>query len=98
MSGSADRDIETLRREVTAWMGWRNEALVTVHVRFTPRDARQKLARSYQKMDKPIAQKVGFERKWAHLPAIGQNIGADIDRIGLNGPIHSSIGRNLPSI
>jgi len=43
-------DIATLRREVTAWARSRNEARVTVHWRFTSRDARQKLARSYPKI------------------------------------------------
>lgn len=43
-------DIETLRREVAAWVQSRNEAQVTVHWRFTSRDARQKLARSYPKI------------------------------------------------
>ncbi|MDW8069361.1 MAG: transposase [Anaerolineae bacterium] len=37
-------DIATLRREVTAWVQARNEARVA---RFTLRDARQKMARSY---------------------------------------------------
>jgi hypothetical protein len=43
-------DLETLRREVAAWIKSRNEAQVTVHWRFTSRDARQKLARSYPKI------------------------------------------------
>jgi len=43
-------DLETLRREVAAWIQSRNEAQVTVHRRFTSRDARQKLARSYPKI------------------------------------------------
>jgi hypothetical protein len=43
-------DIETLRREVAAWVKLRNEAQVTVHWQFTSRDARQRLARSYPKI------------------------------------------------
>jgi hypothetical protein len=43
-------DIETLRREVAAWVKLRNEVRVTVHWQFTSRDARQKLARSYPKI------------------------------------------------
>jgi hypothetical protein len=43
-------DIETLRREVAAWVKLRNEAQVTVHWQFTSWDARQKLARSYPKI------------------------------------------------
>jgi hypothetical protein len=35
---------------VAAWIQSRNEAQVTVHWRFTSRDARQKLARSYPKI------------------------------------------------
>ncbi len=40
-------EIETLRREAAAWVQSRNEARVTVHWRFTSRDARQKLTHSY---------------------------------------------------
>ncbi|MEM2567081.1 MAG: IS630 family transposase [Candidatus Bathyarchaeia archaeon] len=43
-------EIETLRREAAAWVQSRNEAQVSVHWRFTSRDARQKLARSYPKI------------------------------------------------
>lgn len=43
-------DIGTLRREVAAWVRARNEARATIHWRFTSRDARQKLARSYPKI------------------------------------------------
>ncbi|MEM3658500.1 MAG: transposase [Candidatus Hadarchaeum sp.] len=43
-------EIEALRREAAAWVQSRNEAQVTVHWRFTSRDARRKLARSYPKI------------------------------------------------
>jgi hypothetical protein len=43
-------DLETLRREVAAWVRRRNEAAVTVHWRFTSRQAREKLNRSYPKI------------------------------------------------
>lgn len=43
-------DIETLRREVAAWVKTRNEAGVTVHWRFTSRDAQERLGRSYPKI------------------------------------------------
>lgn len=43
-------DIETLRQEVAAWVRARNEAKTTVHWRFTSRDARRRLGRSYPKI------------------------------------------------
>ncbi len=43
-------DIDTLRREVAAWVQARNQVQATVHWRFTSRDARQKLGRSYPKV------------------------------------------------
>jgi hypothetical protein len=43
-------DLEILRREVAAWVRRRNEAAVTVHGRFTSRQAREKLNRSYPKI------------------------------------------------
>lgn len=43
-------DIEVLRQEVAAWVRAHNEAKTTVHWRFTSRDARQRLGRSYPKI------------------------------------------------
>jgi hypothetical protein len=43
-------DLETLRQEVAAWVRRRNEAGVTVHWRFTSRQARERLGRSYPKI------------------------------------------------
>lgn len=43
-------DLETLRREVAAWVQARNAAQVRIHWRFTSQDAREKLARSYPKI------------------------------------------------
>lgn len=43
-------DLDALRQEVDAWVRSRNEAKATVHWRFTSRDAREKLGRSYPKI------------------------------------------------
>jgi hypothetical protein len=43
-------DLETWRREVAAWVRRRHEAGVTVHWRFTSRQARERLGRSYLKI------------------------------------------------
>ena len=45
-------DLETLRREVLAWAEQRNLARQTVNWKFAPPDARKRLQRHYQKVQK----------------------------------------------
>ena len=45
-------DVETLRREVLAWAEWRNQAKTTVKWKFAQPDARQKLHRHYESVQK----------------------------------------------
>jgi hypothetical protein len=45
-------DVETLRREVLAWADQRNQARKTVNWQFSETDARQKLHRHYQNVQK----------------------------------------------
>ncbi len=46
-------DLETLRGEVLAWAKRRNQAKTTVEWKFAQPDARQKLHRHYEKVQKP---------------------------------------------
>ena len=45
--------LETLRGEVLAWAKRRNQAKTTVEWKFAQPDARQKLHRHYEKVQKP---------------------------------------------